>query len=204
MTATALTFVTAANPFTLRPPPPLPLHPRHPPPPPPPPRTLCTRASYLSPSSVDVDFSLQFRAGNFGAVFLGRLSDDYSGTDTDIVVKCPVDSDLGRKLYDMERHTNRKLAARPSPNFPPYLGELLIPADRPLAPGLARLGLVWQQSASTDTLEEYLTTGNIPVLAQLLSTSPAATPLRTALCGTLLRQLAVIAADIHDAGIVHR
>lgn len=138
-------------------------------------------------------FLAAFPAVNFGSVFLGRFSNDYSVTGTDIVVKCPVDSDLGRMLYVMEWFTNRKLAGRSSTQFPPYLAKLLIPTARPIVQVLARLQLVWRHSASTNTVQIYLTTGKISVLAQLLSTSPSATPLRTTpftACHTVRRSAA--------------
>lgn len=170
---------------------------------------VAPRAAYLNPGCVDVDFSIKFSAGNFGAVFLGQLEEDVAGGGgkrTDIVVKCPIKSELGRKLYDMEAYSNYKLGKRSSnlTYYPPFLGEVIIPSEWPLASGLSRLGLVWQRSGFGETLETYLTPQSISQLATLLTTTPAATPLRYNLCAAVLRQLAYIVEDIQSAGIVHR
>lgn len=172
--------------------------------------TVFLSARYISPTALEVNFANRFRSGSFGAVFLGR----YNGTDNqlddsvdEVVVKCPVDSDMGRKLYDMERHTNVKLATKfssASRRFPNLVGEIIIPPTMPLSPGLARFGLIWQRSTTDDTLEDYLSNSGVSRLATLLETIPSATPLRRQLSATILRELAYIVNDLQSCGIVHR
>lgn len=171
--------------------------------------TIESAARYISPTALDVDFASRFRSGSFGAVFLGH----YNGADNldeavdEVVVKCPVDSEMGRKLYDMERHTNMKLASKfssSSRRFPNLVGEIIIPPTMPLSPGLARFGLVWERSTTDDTLEDFLTTSRVAELSALLGTAPTPTPLRRQLSATILRELVYIVQDLQTCGIVHR
>lgn len=165
-------------------------------------------ANYLPPERLNVQFDTITKRGNFGAVFFGEYSNpnDMEGSSTDVVVKCPRQSDLGRQLYDMEKHSNMKLrrSRLDKTRFPEYLGEVIIPADFPLAPGLFRLGLVWRRAGSGDTLEQYLTTSRIPQLASILGTTATPTPLRRDLTARILEELALIVQDFQSCGIVHR
>lgn len=165
-------------------------------------------ADYLQPTALSINFDTSTRYGSFGAVFFGQYTDpaDESQTPVDIVVKCPVESQLSRQLYDMERHTNEKLQRKISTirRFPPFLGELVIPPSVPLVAGLARFGLVWQQAGSGDTLEQYLNEMRVSELASLLGTTPTQSPLRRQLAATLLRELSYILQDLQSCGIVHR
>lgn len=166
-------------------------------------------AEYLPPSSVNVDFRQAFRAGNFGAVFIGQYVESdssMSGEWLDIVVKCPKDSDMALKLYEMEKHANMKLKKRgvSGRRSPYFLGEIAISSDTPLALGMGRVGLVWEQSGSGETLEQYLTSARIVELASMFGTTASGTTLRRDLCATILRELAYIVQDVQSCGIVHR
>lgn len=147
------------------------------------------------------------KSGNFGAVFFGQYANP-SGPEaaTDVVIKCPVDSSLGRQLYGMEKHTNVKLKQKCDDKirFPEYVGELIIPPELPVASGIARLGLVWRQAGSGDTLEQYLSSSRIGQLASLLGTVASGGSLRRELSATLLQELALMVQDLQDCGIVHR
>lgn len=167
-------------------------------------------AKYLSPSSLDVDFTQQFRSGNFGTVFFGVYTleggDDNQGVPVEVVVKCPVNSDIGRKLYDMERYTNLKLrsSAFSTSRFPNLLGEVIIPSEVTISPGLVRLGLVWERCGDGNTMEDYLSSGRLPQLATMLGTTSGAAPLRRQLSAKILKELALIVQDLQKSGIVHR
>lgn len=163
-------------------------------------------ANYLQPTAFSLDFTTLSRNGNFGAVFFGQYQDDKEEALTDVVVKVPVETELGRQLYDMERHSNSKLTRKLNPprRFPDYLGELIIPSDTPVADGLGRLGLVWRSVNSTETLEDILSSGRIFDFATSLGTNASSSSPRRDFCGVLLRELALILQDIQSCGIVHR
>lgn len=167
-----------------------------------------TTAVYLPPNAFSVDFTTAYSKGNFGAVFMGQYSDtdDPSGSFTNVVVKCPVEATLARKLYEMERHTNLKLQKKPSSirRFPSYMGELIVPPETPVMSGLTRFGLVWQYSGAAESLEQYFIPSRLPQLAQILQTSAIATPLRRQLAATLIRELSYIVQELQSSGIVHR
>lgn len=164
-------------------------------------------ANYLLPAALQVDFSSVIRNGNFGAVFFGLYNDPNSQTSpTQIVVKCPVQSTLGRELYTMEKYTNIKLqnnSPRPK-RFAQYVGEVIIPPEQPVAAGLVRLGLVWRREGSGDTLESYLSSAKISQLASVLGTVAAPISLRRSLAARLIRELALMLKDIQSCGFVHR
>lgn len=172
-------------------------------------RVQVISAKYLSSSLLDVDFTQQVRSGNFGRVFFGFYTmegGDNQDVPIEVVVKCPVNSDIGRKLYDMERYTNFKLGGTKfsTSRFPNLLGEVIIPADVTLSPGLLRLGLVWERCGDGNTLEDYLSSGRIAELATALGTTSGASPLRRQLSAKILKELALIVQDLQKSGIVHR
>lgn len=167
-------------------------------------RPICSQ--YLSADSLTIDFSVPTRTGNFGNVFFGRY-DLADAVSLDVVVKCPTDSDLARKLLDMERHTNEKLAQKqPSAGarFPRYLGRLIVPPDAAVAPGLARFGLVWMLEGAGETLEDYLAGGRAGALARLLGVNATGSPVRRALAASVLSELLSLLASLKSSGIVHR
>lgn len=164
-------------------------------------------AQYLPTEDLAIDFSVPTRTGNFGNVFFGRY--DRVGVEAlEVVVKCPTDSDLGRKLLDMERHTNEKLSQKSNgadgARFPRYLGRLIVPPDAPVAPGLARVGLVWAFEGTGETLEDYLGGGRASALAGLLGTHAAESPLRRAFAAAVLSEMLALLGELQSAGIVHR
>lgn len=167
-------------------------------------RVIC--AQYLPPDSLNVAFDYPSKAGNFGYVFFGEYNDRNTGQTTEIVVKCPIETPIGRQLFNMEKHTNAKLRQKSSDKsrFAEYLGEIILPADVRLTPGLARMGLVWERVGGGETLEDYLSASRVPVLANILGTSASGFPLRRELGGRVLKELAVIVENLQQCGIVHR
>lgn len=165
-------------------------------------------ANYLSPASFNINFDTASTNGNFGAVFFGQYLDPVSEytTPQDVVVKCPIASDLGRQLYNMEKHTNVKLNSNFSTDqrFPEYIGELLIPRDVPVIQGISRLGLVWRKIGTGETLEDFITTSRITQLASILRVSGNMRPVRRELAAGVLRELCLIVRDLQLCGIVHR
>ena len=171
-------------------------------------RRPCVCARYLAANDFDMSFNSVDKNGSFGAVFFGEYanSNGSSNLSTDVVVKCPVDSDFARQLYKMEKYTNAKLNDKfpETTRFPPYLGEVILPPEIPVASGLARLGLVWQRVGNGETLEEFLTGSRITQLATLLGTTATPSPLRKNCTARLLQELALIVQDIQSCGIIHR
>lgn len=165
-------------------------------------------ASYLSPASFNINFDIASTNGNFGAVFFGQYLDPLSECDTpqDVVVKCPIASDLGRQLYNMEKHTNIKLKGSfgTDQRFPEYIGELLIPSEIPVVQGVSRLGLVWRKIGTGETLEDFISPTRITQLASILRVSGVMRPVRRDLAAGVLRELSLIVRDIQSCGIVHR
>lgn len=192
MRSSAMAFVA-----TLRFPPASSLSPRR--------RHVC--AQYLAPEGINVRFDQMDKAGNFGGVFFGQYSDPGNPDKfMDVVVKCPIESDLGRQLYRMEKYTNAKLKQMSAKRvrFPPYLGEVIIPPGSPIASGLAPLGLVWRRVGNGDTLEDFLTTAKVSQLAGFLGVSSHESPLRRQLAAKIIFELALVLKDLQKCGIVHR
>lgn len=162
--------------------------------------------SYLPAELLDVRYDVPSRSGSFGRVFFGScVASD--GSDVPIVVKCPIDTSLARQLHNMETYTNRKLqrAANGSPKrFPEYLGEVIVPKDAIMAPGLLRIGLVWRLEGLGDTMEDVFTADRLAELASALGTTVAASPLRRELASAVLIELLFLVQDLQDSGIVHR
>lgn len=167
---------------------------------------ICSQ--YLPPDALNVRFGNATKAGNFGQIFFGEYTDpaDTSAEVKDVVVKCPVASDIGRQLYAMEKYTNVKLRkkAHDKSRFPEYLGEVIVPEELSLTSGLVRLGLVWLRAGNGDTLEDYFTSSRLPQLASLLGTLTTPLPLRRDLSARILFELALILSDLQQCGIVHR
>lgn len=162
----------------------------------------------ISPEALNISFDSAAKAGNFGRIFFGEYTDpvDPSTATREVVVKCPVASDIGRQLYAMEKYTNVKLRekANDKSRFPHYLGEVIIPEGLGLMPDLVGLGLVWQRAGSGDTLEDYFTSSRLMQLASLLGAFGNTMPLRRDLCARVLYELALILRDLQQSGIVHR
>lgn len=141
-------------------------------------------------------------------VFFGEYIDpaDPSSLSEQIVVKCPVESALGRQLYSMEKYTNQKLRQKQSESkrFPPFLGEVVISAESSLIAGLVRLGLVWKRVGNGDTLEDFLVSSRLGQLGGLLGAPSMAAPLRRELSAKVLAELALVLQDLQKTGIVHR
>lgn len=167
---------------------------------------ICSQ--YLPSEALNVGFDSAAKAGNFGRIFFGEYIDPthLSTATRDVVVKCPIASDIGRQLYTMEKYTNVKLRqnANDKSRFPEYLGEVIIPDGLGLTPDLIRLGLVWQRVGNGDTLEDYLTSPRLTQLAGLLGVFSSEMPLRRDLCAIILCELALILKDLQQSGIVHR
>lgn len=164
-------------------------------------------ANYLQPAAFTVDFSGGIQSGNFGAVFFGQYDDPGAeGALQDVVLKCPMESELGRQLYDMERHTNVKLSKADTypRRFPYYLGEMAFSQEQRLPLGVAPMALVWRRVQPAETLELFLSSSSVDSLASILGTTASANPLRRPLCATILRELSLIVNDLQSNGIIHR
>lgn len=169
-------------------------------------RSVC--AQYLSPDAFNVDFTSPSKIGSFGRVFFGEYADISNGETVAVVVKCPVQSEIARQLFEMEKYTNMKLRqkSKARARFPEYLGEVILPlpVGSNLTPGLIRMGLVWEQIGNGDTLEDYLKSSRVAQLASLLGTISSGIPLRRELSAKLLYELALVLQDLQRCGIVHR
>lgn len=164
-------------------------------------------AQYLSPEYINVHFESLAKAGNFGGVFFGEYKDPQNpSSDCDVVVKCPIETEIGRQLYSMEKYTNFKLRQKADnrTRFPTFLGEMIIPPECNLASGFIRLGLVWLRVGNGDTLEDFLTPYQIRQLGSLLGTGAVASPLRRPLTARLILELSLLLRDLQQCGIVHR
>lgn len=168
-------------------------------------RTIC--AQYLPPEFLNIQFDSLAASGSFGGVFFGEYRDPNDPSNLfNIVVKCPVETDIGRKLYNMEKYTNLKLQQKADnqTRFPPFLGEMIIPPGSNLAAKFVRLGLVWQRVGNGETLEDFLSSYRIMQLANLLGTVGLASPLRRQLCAKIILELSLLLRDLQQCGIVHR
>eukprot|EP00177_Eucheuma_denticulatum_P001784 GFKZ01003196.1.p1 GENE.GFKZ01003196.1~~GFKZ01003196.1.p1 ORF type:complete len:361 (+),score=48.99 GFKZ01003196.1:661-1743(+) len=169
-------------------------------------KAVCSQ--YLPWEALNVRFDAPSKSGNFGMVFFGEYSDPAapSSPAEQIVVKCPVESSLGRQLYAMEKYTNKKLRQKQSENkrFPPFLGEVVISADSSVIAGLVRLGLVWKRVGDGETLEDFLVSSRLGQLGSLLGAPSVAAPLRRELSAKVLAELALVLQDLQETGIVHR
>lgn len=171
------------------------------------PANRCDISASLQPSAFSIDFNKHVQSGSFGAVYFGQYNDpDNNGIPQDVVLKFPVESQLGQQLYEMERHTNLKLSKSDTHprRYPTFLGELSFPPEQQMPFGIAPSALVWQRVEPAETLERFLSTTSIDSLASAFGTSAAANPLRRTLCAALLRELALIVSDLQSSGIVHR
>lgn len=163
-------------------------------------------AQYLPPDAFNVQFAYPAKTGNFGFVFFGEYTDSNSGKIAEIVVKCPIETSIGRQLFNMEKYTNAKLRqkSRDKSRFPGYIGEIILPAATSLTPGLARMGLVWERVGDGDTLENYLDASRVSQLASILGTNASGFPLRREFSARILNELALVVRDLQQCGIVHR
>lgn len=164
-------------------------------------------ANYLQPAAFTVDFTNGIQSGNFGAVFFGQYHDPGAdGPPQDVVLKCPLESELGRQLYDMERHTNMKLSKADTypRRFPYYLGEMTFSQEQQLPLGIAPMALVWHRIQPAETLESFLSSASVEHLANILGTTASANPLRRPLCAKILRELSLVVNDLQSNGIIHR
>lgn len=163
-------------------------------------------AQYLPPDAFNVQFDYPAKTGNFGFVFFGEYTDSNSGKIAEIVVKCPIETSIGRQLFNMEKYTNAKLRqkSRDKSRFPDYVGEIILPAATSLTPGLARMGLVWERVGDGDTLENYLDASRVSQLASILGTNASGFPLRREFSARILNELALVIQDLQQCGIVHR
>ncbi|CAN8076884.1 unnamed protein product [Agarophyton chilense] len=164
--------------------------------------------SYLSPGSLNVNFQTCSKNGSFGAIFMGEYIDPVVGTkaSSDVVVKCPIKSDIGRELYNMEKYTNLKLNKSfvETKRFPEYIGEVIIPNHYPIVTGLSRLGLVWRRVGNGETLEDYINSARVSGLMSLLGVRYESSSIRRRLAASLLLELSLIVKDLQSCGIVHR
>lgn len=160
----------------------------------------------MSPDAFNIEFDFPSKTGNFGGVFFGEYANISNGETAAVVVKCPVQSEIGRQLFQMEKYTNVKLQQKSKVRvrFPQYLGEVILPVGSNLTPGLIRMGLVWEQIGNGDTLEDYLRSSQVSQLASVLGTNSSGFPLRRELSAKVLYELALVLQDLQRCGIVHR
>lgn len=172
------------------------------------PRRCRTTAIFLSPNGFNISFDTATVSGNFGAIFFGQYDDlkDEIANPKEVVVKCPIASDLGRQLYNIERYTNLKLKrnCRNQQIFPVYMGEVIIPPEVPFSTSLSRVGLVWEKIGTGETLETYLTSHRIVQLGSVLGVSAPSSVIRRDLAAAVLKKLSLIIKDLQSCGIVHR
>jgi hypothetical protein len=169
-----------------------------------------TTAIYLDTDQLDVAWDKPDRRGSFGRVFFARQTT----SDTNVVIKCPMENDKARTLWNVEEHVNAKLmrifsGTESSGRWAEYLGKVIVPREAELSPGLSRVGLVWRYVGRGETLEEYLNSNNMFALdaAMKASTGPCTAwvgRLRVQLAERVLIQLVFLLRDLAQAGVIHR
>lgn len=164
-------------------------------------------ANYLDTSTIEVDWQRPDRRGSFGKVWFGVET----ASGTDVVVKCPVESEKARSLLNVEEHANTKLARisrkrgdSAEARWAEYLGKIIVPRDAELAKDVGRIGLVWRRAGDGETLEDYLQNNRIPELCQTMKVVNQTGNLRVQLAETMLVELVKLLICLDDAGIVHR
>jgi hypothetical protein len=168
-----------------------------------------TTAIYLDTERFEVAWDKPDRRGSFGRVFFGREG----VTNTELVIKCPMENAKARTLYNVEEHTNAKLMRVYNSNldkrWADFLGKIIVPRNAELSPGLSRIGLVWRYAGCGETLEEYLNSNKIFALESAMKRSTAPCTiwggrLRVQLAERVLIELVLLLRDLAHAGIIHR